>query len=135
MKGIDGMIRLNRMRLDEARKALAEAEAAVDACDAALDALAQEVAREQIIAEDQDAARAYGAFAQAAIRRRVLLMDQRRKAVTLADDRRAVVADAFRELKKFELVAEREAARRKAERDRQEQAALDAVALQRFGTD
>ncbi|MFQ5348496.1 MAG: flagellar FliJ family protein [Rhodothalassiaceae bacterium] len=130
MKGLDGMIRLAKWQLDEARKALIEAEAALAEIDHALDALAREEMREHEAAPDDPAAMfALGGFVAALRARRQSLVAEREKRESVRAQRQDTLAEAFQELKKYEILARR-AAERAAEEERQrEQAALDEVGL------
>ncbi|GAB4571780.1 MAG: hypothetical protein Tsb008_03400 [Rhodothalassiaceae bacterium] len=133
MKGLEGMIRLERMRLDAARKALSEAEASIADIDGRIEALEEGIAREQAIAADSEAGRIYGAYAQASIRRRKSLQMERLEALSVCEARREALQAIFEDLKKFEIIAEREALRARLERERRETAELDETALRRHG--
>jgi flagellar protein FliJ len=53
---------------------------------------------------------------------------------TLPDDDKAALGEAFEELKKVEMLDERDQAREKAEANAREQAELDRIAALRFTT-
>ncbi len=130
MKGLEGMIRLAKWQLDEARKALIDAEAALAGIDHALEALAREEAKErESTPSDPVALFALGDFAAAIKARRRALLTQRAEQETVRAERQDAVAEAFQELKKYEILARRAAERAAEEAKAREQAALDEVGL------
>ena len=52
----------------------------------------------------------------------------------MSDDDKAALGEAFEELKKVEMLDERDQAREKAEANAREQAELDRIAAMRFNT-
>ncbi len=132
MKGLEGMIRLSKWQLDEARKGLIEAEAALAEIDHALEALAREEAKERESApSDPVALFALGDFVAATRARRRSLLAQRAEREAVRAARQDAVAEAFQELKKYEILARRTAERAAEEAKRREQAELDEVGLRR----
>jgi flagellar FliJ protein len=131
MNGLDGLIRLNKWRLDEKRLALAELERLAQRMRDELSSLERElVAEQKIAASSVEAALSYANYANAVIGRRMTLnksLTEVEGQIRLALDD---VAEAFRELKKFDIV--------KARRDREgaekvkrfQQAQLDEMGLQ-----
>lgn len=130
MKGIDGLIRLHRWRLDEKRLVLAEIERLAARLRQELGDLEQEVASEQKVAGGSPEAMAtYGHYAVAVIDRRATLTRSLAEAEEQARIALEAVSAAFRELKKYELVkARRERTEEDKERRRQ-QAVLDELGL------
>lgn len=130
MKGLDGMIRLSKWTLDAARKELSAAEselAAIDARLAELDAAMTAEAESELAPE---LAMGQGAWVQATLARRRAIADARATAEAARAARHEVVRDAYRELKKYEVMADRRAARARAEAARRDQAGLDEIGLQ-----
>ena len=133
MKGRKLLIRLHEREVDEKRKQLAEMDRLLDSLKAQAQTLEVELVMEQAKAGgDPNALMTYDAFAKAVIERRKNL------ASTIADvefrvtQARDELADAFRELKKYEI-AESNFQRRKAhEEARAEQITLDDVAVEGY---
>lgn len=130
MKGLAGLIRLHKWRLDEKRQVLAELERLAAGLRQKRIDLDLEVADEQkIAAASPEAMAAYGPYATAVIACRAKL-DQ--SLVEVEQRMRGALDDvtlAFRELKKYELVnARRERAAQDQEK-RQQQAVLDELGL------
>ena len=133
MKGRKLLIRLHEREVDEKRKQLAELDRLLDSLRAQVHNLEAELLIEQHKAGgDPDALMTYDAYAQAVIERRKNL------AATISDvelrvaQARDELADAFRDLKKYEI-AEANFQRRKARDElRVEQITLDDVAVEGF---
>jgi flagellar export protein FliJ len=130
MNGLDGLIRLNKWKLDEKRQALAELERLAQRLRDQLALLEHELAAEQKVAgQSMEAGIAYGHYANAVIARRATLA----KSLTEVEDqiRHALddVADAFRELKKFDIVKARRDREAAEKNKRLQQMQLDEVGL------
>lgn len=133
MKGRKLLIRLHEREVDEKRKQLAELDRLLDSLKAQVHSLEAELLMEQAKAGgNPDALMTYEAYAKAVIERRKKL------AATISDvelrvgQARDELADAFRELKKYEI-AESNFQRRKAmEEARVERIVLDDVAIEGF---
>lgn len=130
MRGLSALIRLHRWQLDGKRRELADLERLEDQLIAEAQKLEDEVATEQEYAkESESGGYAYAGFAQGVIERRKRIqasIDDIREQI---EAKREEVADAYRELKRYEVtLAEREK-RQKLETERRAQAALDEVSL------
>ena len=130
MKGLEGLIRLQRWRLDESRRRLTELDRLKAEFQGKQRNLEAEIAREQgLAAADGEGGRAWSSFAARALERRATLA----RSVAEADAALAAageeVNEAFRELKKLELAVERAERRQQEAAQRREQLRLDAVAL------
>ena len=75
---------------------------------------------------------AYPTYAKAAIARRENLRRSAGELKTQLDDAQAVLGEAFEELKKVEMLDERDQAREKAEQNAREQTELDRIGAMRF---
>jgi flagellar export protein FliJ len=130
MKAIDGLIRLHRWKLDEKRLKLAELERLVGTLREEMRKLEDAVAREGAVASaSAEASFGFGTYAAGAIERRRCLEQSLAEAEGQVQAASDEVADAFRELKKFDVVKSREV-RIAAERTRRrEQATLDEIGL------
>lgn len=132
MKGLHGMIRLSQWRLDEARKDLAEIDRTLERLDLSLVDLEQDLLKQQSVAEDPSLGLSFGAYAAASLSRRATLLAEQRKIEHIRAEKQEKVSDAFMELKKFEILAERRAQREKEAEDKRDQAEMDGIAIDRF---
>ena len=131
MSKLDSLIRLHERTLDEARRELGRAEAAVASAAAAIDALEAEIKAEQAAAgADLTGQFGYANYARQAIARRAELHTAHQQAEVAREQVREKVAVAFAELKKFEITAERRAALVQQEENRRLQGELDEIAQQ-----
>ena len=129
MSKLDSLIRLHERTLDEARRELGRAEAAVASAAAAIDALEAEIKAEQAAAgADLTGQFGYANYARQAIARRAELHTAHQQAEVAREQVREEVAVAFAELKKFEITAERRAALAQQEENRRLQGELDEIA-------
>lgn len=133
MKGLGTLIRLRKQALDDSRKVLTELERQDDALTARLAAFEAElVAEAERVRGDADASYGYGSYLAGTRLRRADIERRRAELAGHIDAARDRVAEAYRDLKRFEhaqAMAE-ETARKDA--GRREQAALDEVALASF---
>ncbi len=133
MKSRDTLIRLKKFQVDEKRRKVAQIEAMIAEFQRMATDLEREIQVEQDRAGIHDPAHfAYPTYAKAAIQRRENL---KRSAAELAgqlDDAKAALQESFEELKKVEMLDERDHAREKAEENAREQAELDRIAALRF---
>jgi flagellar protein FliJ len=130
VKGLAALIRLHRWQLDEKRRELAELERLEDKLLEFGRQIDREVAAEQEFAQNSDVGSlSYGGFTLGVIERR------RRLAASLAEVRQKIdakgeeVAEAFRELKRFEITQAEREKREKIIADQRAQAALDEIAM------
>lgn len=131
MSKLDSLIRLHERTLDEARRELGRAEAAVASAAAAIEALEAEIKAEQAAAgADLTGQFGYANYARQAIARRAELHAAHQQAEVAREQVREKVAVAFAELKKFEITAERRAALAQQEENRRLQGELDEIAQQ-----
>lgn len=135
MNGLDGMVRLSKWQLDEARKALVAAESELAAFARAIERLEREIEAERKAADDAAdvmTSGAFGVYAAAALRRRAALEVARDKAERACECERERTGAAFTELKKYQILAARREEQRRAEEQRREQKSLDEIGTQRF---
>jgi flagellar export protein FliJ len=133
MRGLPSLIKMRGLQLDEKRRKLAELERMRAALIERREAIDAEIAKEKASAEAKPETQAdFGAFLQGALKRRATLersiADVERESEAANDE----VAEAYRELKKFELVKQREDADALLEGNRREQAQLDEIGLNNF---
>ncbi len=129
-KDLETLIRVHRWRLDERRKKVMELEGLRAEFESRAQALEEEVRREQReAAQDTVVAMTYGAYAAGVIQRRETIQRSIAEIDSELDAAKRDVAEAFRELKKYEIAEDRERQRRARAEARQERAVLDEMGL------
>lgn len=127
------IIRLQKLQLDEKRRVLAELQNLEDRLKAEIQRVKDEIAREQATArEDFSVSFTYANFAQAALERGRKLgesLAQVEAQISVATDQ---MAEAFQELKRFELAEEERLKREKEKQKRKDAIMLDETALVGF---
>ena len=130
MKGLEGLIRLHKWRLDEKRQVLAELERLAARLRQELLDLEREVAEEQkVAAASPEAMAGYGPYATAVIARRAKLTQSLTEVEQRMRGALDEVTQAFRELKKYEMVKARRDKTAQEQEKRQQQAVLDELGL------
>ena len=133
MKGLDSLIRLHRWQLDEKRRHLVELERLTQHLAARIRDLDVEIRNEQQVAgSSTEAAMTYGDYVQATSGRRVKLDASLAELQSQRVVAKEEVAEAYRELKKYELVKARNQRLANKRRQHQEQQVMDEVALNLF---
>jgi flagellar export protein FliJ len=125
------LIRLHTWRLDEQRRALADALRELDRLHQQSLALEAEITAEQEAAAvaPAEAGLAYAGFARTAVERRAACRQAISGAETDVASRREKVQGCYRELRTLELAQDNRRQRAKAEADRRECLTLDEIAL------
>ncbi|WP_372425136.1 flagellar export protein FliJ [Salinarimonas chemoclinalis] len=132
MKSRETLIRLKRFQLDEKRRKVAQIEAMMADFERMAVELDREIAAEELKAGISDTAHfAYPTYAKAAAQRRDNLRSSADDLKVQLDDAQAQLAEAFEDLKKVEILDDRERGSERAAANSREQAALDAIALSR----
>ena len=135
MKSRETLIRLKKFQVDEKRRKVAQIEAMIAEFDRIATELEREIKLEQDRAGIHDPAHfAYPTYAKAAMGRRENLKRSTDELRVQCDDAKAALGEAFEELKKVEMLDERDQAREKAEQNAREQLELDRIAAMRFST-
>jgi flagellar export protein FliJ len=133
MKSRETLIRLKKFQVDEKRRKVAQIEAMIAEFERIATDLDREIKTEQDRAGIHDPAHfAYPTYAKAAITRRENLKRSADELKAQLDDAKAVLGEAFEELKKVEMLDERDKANEKAEANAREQTELDRIAALRF---
>ncbi len=128
-KGLKTLIRLNKFNVDEKRRVLTALQAREDQILADMEAAKDRLHHEQTVAagDSTGAGFYYGSYASAYLRRREQMAAQlaavRQQIVAARDD----LAEAYRELKTFEISQANRDTREQEERDRTEQAVMDEI--------
>ena len=132
MKSRETLIRLKKFQVDERRRKVAQIEGMIAEFERMAGDLEREIKTEQERAGIHDPAHfAYPTYAKAAIGRRENLKRSADELKVQLDDAKATLGEAFEELKKVELLDERDQMRERADQAAHEQAELDAVGLMR----
>src|SRR5579863_8960438 len=132
MKSRETLIRLKKFQVDEKRRKVAQIETMIAEFERMANDLEREIAAEQDRAGIHDPAHfAYPTYAKATIVRRNNLRRSAEDLEIQLEDARAALADVFEELKKVELLDERDHQRELASEGVREQAAFDCIALMR----
>ena len=132
MKSRETLIRLKKFQVDEKRRKVAQIEAMIAELDRIAAELDREIKHEQDRAGIHDPAHfAYPTYAKAAIQRRENLTRSADELRIQLEDAKSLLGEAFEELKKVELLDERDQARERAEESAREQADMDSIGLMR----
>ena len=132
MKSRETLIRLKKFQVDEKRRRVSQIEGMIADFQRMSVDLEREIQTEQERAGINDPTHfAYPTYAKAAIQRRENLKHSADELKVQLDDAKELLAEAFEELKKVELLDERDQMRERAEQAAQEQAELDGIGLLR----
>ena len=132
MKSRETLIRLKKFQVDEKRRRVAQIEGMIAEFDRIATDLEREIKTEQDRANIHDPAHfAYPTYAKAAMQRRENLKRSVAELRGQLDEAQAALGEAFEELKKVELLDERDQMRDRAEEEAREQAELDAIGMMR----
>ena len=132
MKSRETLIRLKKFQVDEKRRRVVQIEGMIADFQRMTVDLEREIRAEQDRAGINDPTHfAYPTYAKAAIQRRENLTRSADELKIQLEDARSHLSDAFEELKKVELLDERDQARERAEESMREQAELDSIGLMR----
>ncbi len=131
-RNLHNLIRLHEWQVEERRRKLGDLLRFLQDLEDRAQRLEEEIIHEQNIAQSspEEAGRAYGPYAEAAIDRRQRLA----QSITLTQDETSAAREelnqAYRELRKFELAQTNRDKREAQEELRREQAVLDEVGMQ-----
>jgi flagellar FliJ protein len=132
MKSRDTLIRLKKFQVDDMRRKVAQIESMIAEFDRMGSDLEREIRTEQDRAGIADPAHyAYPTYAKAAIQRRENIKRSADELKGQLESAKDALTEAFEELKKVELLDERDQNRERAEEAAREQAEMDNIALGR----
>jgi flagellar FliJ protein len=132
MKSRDTLIRLKKFQVDEKRRKVAQIEGMIAEFERMAGDLDREIKTEQERAGIHDPAHfAYPTYAKAAMQRKENLKRSADELKVQLDDAKATLGEAFEELKKVELLDERDQARERADENAREQSDLDTIGMLR----
>src|SRR6201984_213435 len=132
MKSRETLVRLKKFQVDEKRRKVAQIETMIAEFDRMSGELEREIRIEQDRAGIHDPAHfAYPPYAKAAIARRENLKRSVDELRIQLEDAKSALGEAFDDLKKVELLDERDQMREREAENTAEQVELDAIALMR----
>ena len=132
MKSRDSLIRLKKFHVDERRRKVAQIEGMVAEFERMAADLEREIRAEQDRAGIHDPGHyAYPTYAKAAMQRRENLKRSADELRVQLEDAKGALHEAFDDLKKVELLDERDQAREREEMATREQAEMDSIGLLR----
>ena len=132
MKSRETLIRLKKFQVDEKRRRVTQIEGMIADFQRMSVDLEREIQSEQERAGINDPTHfAYPTYAKAAIQRRENLNRSAGELQGQLEEARGHLADAFEELKKVEMLDERDQARERADEIAREQADMDSIGLMR----
>ena len=130
MKSRETLIRLKKFQVDDKRRRVAQIEGMIAEFDRMANDLEREIQVEQDRAGIHDPGHfAYPTYAKAAIVRRDNLKHSADELKVQLAEAKEALADAFEDLKKVELLDERDQLRERAHENGREQAELDGIGL------
>ena len=133
MKSRETLIRLKKFQVDEKRRRVAQIEGMIAEFERMGVDLEREIKTEQDRAGIHDPGHfAYPTYAKAAIGRRENLKRSADELKVQLDDAKGALGEAFDELKKVELLDERDQSRERAADAAREQAELDRIGIMRM---
>lgn len=132
MKSRETLIRLKRFQVDEKRRRVAQIETMIAEFDRMAGDLEREIAAEEQKAGISDVGHfAYPTYAKAAAQRRDNLRRSADDLHVQLDDAKAELGEAFEELKKVEILEDRERSAERAADNVRDQAAMNQIGLSR----
>lgn len=133
MRGVDGLIRLWKWRLDERRRIVVDLEILRSGIERQMVKLDEELEHERKVAtQHYEASLGFANYRKANRERRANLEASREEVIDRIAAAQEEVNAAFRELKKSELVLENWERRERQKQERREQAEMDEAGLQGF---
>ena len=133
-KDLHTLIRFNEWSVDQRRRDLGEVLGSLADLESSLHRLGEELVREQraVLASPEEAGFLYGNYANAIIGRRNHINTGIANMEQQVAEAREKLDEAYRELKKYEVVQETRDLRQAREEARQEQIELDEMGLQAY---
>jgi len=133
VKRLTGIIRLHRWQLEERLRDLQELERLHERLQTQVVGLDEELAREKTVAgECHEASYTLSAYVKQAIGRRRKLKDSLYRVIDQIQEMEDSVAEAYRELKKYELTEANRLQREKKYLERRQQIELDEISLNSY---
>src|SRR4051794_26529454 len=132
MKSRETLIRLKKFQVDERRRKVAQIEAMIAEFERISGELDRDIKTEQDRTGIHDPGHfAYPTYAKAAMQRRENLRRSAQDLQAQLDDAKAELGEAFEELKKVEILDDRERTAERAQENARDQAAMNQIGLSR----
>ena len=126
MSALDSLIRLHRWQVDERRRHLADLEGLATQLTDESRRLDRDEAKEQAAAAaSPEAATTYAAYARQLVERRRKLAQSQAEVAEQLERSRALLADAFQEVKRYEMMEANRLRQQQRREERRQQQALD----------
>jgi flagellar protein FliJ len=133
VSAIDSLVRLHRWQLDERRRQIADLEQLAVKLRQEQQRLTLEQKSEQAVTESStEALSAYAAYARRLIERRQKLELSLASVEQQVAAAREALADAFQEVKRYEIAAAHRLAQQRKRLDQQQQRVLDEIGIEAF---
>ena len=133
MSALDSLIRLHRWQVDERRRHLADLEGLATQLTDEHHRLDREEAREQAAAAaSPEAAVTYAAYARQLTERRRKLAQSQAEVAEQIESSRAALAEAFQEVRRYEIMAANRLRQQQRREERRQQRALDDLGVEAF---
>jgi flagellar protein FliJ len=133
MKSRATLLRLKRFQVDEKRRRVTQIESMIAEFERMAGDLTREITTEEERAGISDPSHfAYPTYAKAAIQRRDNLRHSADELRTQLEEAQAELQDAFEDLKKVEILEDREQARERSAETTRDQAEMDRIGLSRI---
>jgi flagellar FliJ protein len=133
MSALDSLIRLHRWQVDERRRHLADLEGLAAQLTEEHRRLDREEVREQTAAAaSPEAAITYANYARVLIDRRRKLAQSQAEVAEQTERSRAALAEAFQEVKRYEIMAVNRARQQQRREERRQQRVLDDLGVENF---
>jgi len=130
VKRLTGLIRLHRWKLEERLRDLRELERLYERLQSQASDLDAELSRERTVAMDShEANHTIGGYVEKTIGRKRKLKDSMSEVVNQIGELESAVAEAYRELKKYELTEANQLQRQRKHLERRQQIELDEISL------
>jgi flagellar FliJ protein len=130
MKGLPSLIRLHQWKVDEQRRKVTELEVLADQLESQVANLQDDIEREgRTSGDDFASSQAFSTFLKGALQRREKLRGSISEVRAQIADAKDALADAYRELKSYEIAQANRERREERRRGQQERLKLDEIGL------
>ncbi|MBL4601933.1 MAG: flagellar FliJ family protein [Emcibacteraceae bacterium] len=132
-KGLKGIIRLHKWQVDEKRRQITDMEVMRNGLQAKLEKLNTDLEREkEDLAKSKVVNINYASYASAVMKRRENIEASITEVNVSIENMKDELSEAFKELKKYEIVEQRALEREKFEQKKREQERLDEISINMY---